>query len=234
MDEAIYERVQAALAANNVERRGEGQEPLRASAARAAPLHGVRLRDVAVGDPAEREGASVLRLRERRRKRGWTSCPHPSLPAGRDRGRRRRADQGRRPRPRPARETLAQMRSIQKTRTPALTAERRRLDREVSRLRDRAGTRDQLAKIEARLVEVGEELAVLQGASIDRGTWPAPSPYSTRSGPACSRAEHERVIALLVERIDFDAGRETVAITFRPTGIRSLAEEIEQAAEVTA
>ena len=53
-----------------------------------------------------------------------------------------------------------------------------------------------MAKIESRLTEIAEELAVLQ---------------------------------LLVERIEFDAGRETVAVTFRPTGIRAVAEEVKAA-----
>jgi hypothetical protein len=41
-------------------------------------------------------------------------------------------------------------------------------------------------------------------------------------------------VSNVTAKLLFDAARETVAITFRPTGIRSLAEEIEQAAEVTA
>ncbi len=46
--------------------------------------------------------------------------------------------------------------------------------------------------------------------------------------------EQERIIALLVERVDFDAERGTVAITFRATGIRALADEIAEAREVVA
>ena len=39
----------------------------------------------------------------------------------------------------------------------------------------------------------------------------------------------ERVITLLVEPIEVHAPRETVAIAFRPTGIRALAEEVQVA-----
>jgi site-specific DNA recombinase len=83
-------------------------------------------------------------------------------------------------------------------------------------------------------VEVGEELDVLQGASVDRRDLAKALALFDEVWVCLFPAERERIIGLLVARIDFDAGRGTVAITFRPTGIRSLAEEIEQAAEVTA
>jgi hypothetical protein len=38
--------------------------------------------------------------------------------------------------------------------------------------------------------------------------------------------EQERVVGLLVDRVDFDGDRQTVAITFKPTGIRTLAAEV--------
>ena len=83
-------------------------------------------------------------------------------------------------------------------------------------------------------MEIGEELAVLQGASIDKRDLARALALFDEVWACLFPREQERVIGLLVERIDFDAGRETVAITFRPTGIRALAEEIEQAQEVTA
>jgi hypothetical protein len=44
--------------------------------------------------------------------------------------------------------------------------------------------------------------------------------------PCLFSREQDLAISLLVERIDFDAERGTVVITFRPTGSRALAEEI--------
>ena len=92
VDEAIYDARAGGAGREQRQRRGEGEEPVRASAARAAALHGLRVRHVAVGDPAEREGAPLLRLRER--DAAWLVVLPPPLAAGRrDRGRRRGADQ---------------------------------------------------------------------------------------------------------------------------------------------
>jgi site-specific DNA recombinase len=233
VDEAIYERVQAALAGNNV-----------SGGARAKNRYGHLLRGLlhctacgcAMSPSVTRRNGKAFKyyVCNHAAKAGWRNCPHPSLPAGEIEAAvvERIKCVGRDPAL--VAETLAQVRSIQKTRTPALTAERRRLDREVLRLKDRGDAGDQIGKIEARLVEVGEELAILQTASIDRRDLAKALSLFDPVWDVLFPAERERIIALLVERIDFDAARETVAITFRPTGIRSLAEEIEQAAEVTA
>jgi site-specific DNA recombinase len=233
LDVATFDRVQEILAAN----RPHG-------GSRTKNKFGFLLRglirctacDAAMSPSTTKKGGRAYRfyICGHAAKTGWRNCPHPSLPAaeieaavverikcvGRDPGL--------------VAETLAQVRSIQKTRTPALTAERRRLDREASRLRDRGDAGDHLGKIEARLVEVAEELAVLQGASIDKRDLARALALFDEVWACLFPREQERIIALLIDRIDFDAGRETVAITFRPTGIRTLAEEIEQAAEVTA
>jgi hypothetical protein len=91
--------------------------------------------------------------------------------------------------------------------------------------------RDQVARVKARLAEIAEELAFLQATTIDKRhlarslavfdeVWGCPLPR-----------EQERVINLLVEQIDFEAARETVVITFRPTGIKSLAADVAAAQE---
>lgn len=164
---------------------------------------------------------------------GWKSCPHPSLPAKEiedavvDRVKAIGKDAGL------ITETLAQVRSIQKTRTPQLVAERRRLERELDRLRGRGRDEDadQVARVEARLAEIAEELAVLQATSIDKRHLAKSLALFDEVWSCLFPREQERVINLLVERIDFDAGRETVAITFKPTGIRSLADEVAMAQE---
>jgi site-specific DNA recombinase len=167
-------------------------------------------------------------------KTGWRNCPHPSLPAGEIEAAvvERIKCVGRDPAL--VAETLAQVRSIQKTRVPALTAERRRLDREILRLRDRGDAGDHLGKIEARLVEVGEELAVLQSASIDKRDLARALALFDEVWSCLFPAERERIIGLLIERVDFSAERESVTITFKPSGIRSLADEIEATEGVTA
>jgi site-specific DNA recombinase len=232
VDEAVYERVQATLAANNV-----------SGGARAKNRYGHLLRGLlhctacncAMSPSVTRRNGKAFKyyVCGNATRRGWASCPHPSLPAGEIEGAvvERIKCVGRDPDL--LRDTLAEIRSLRKTRVPALTAERRRLDREVFRLRDRGDAGDQIGKIEARLVEVGEELAVLQDASIDKQDLARALALFDEVWACLFPREQERVIALLIERIDFDAARETVAITFRPTGIRALAVEIE-AQEVTA
>ncbi len=167
---------------------------------------------------------------------GWKTCPHPSLPAKQIEDavvaqiRRIGHDPGL------VAETLAQLKHLKATRQPALVAERRRLDRELARLRDRGRDEDadQIGRIEARLVEIAEELAVLQSQSIDkRDLAKALAMFDDVWGCLFPR-EQERVIGLLIERIEFDAQRETIAITFAPTGIRALADEVAEGQEVRA
>ena len=45
-----------------------------------------------------------------------------------------------------------------------------------------------------------------------------------------SPREQARIIRLLVERVDYDGKRGTVSVTFRPTGIKSLAQQYEEIA----
>lgn len=45
-----------------------------------------------------------------------------------------------------------------------------------------------------------------------------------------SPREQARIIHLLVERVDYDGKRGTIAVTFRPTGIKSLAQQHEEVA----
>jgi site-specific DNA recombinase len=233
VDAAVYERVQAALAGNNVN-----------GGARAKNRYGHLLRGLlhctacgcAMSPSVTRRNGKVHRyyVCGNATRRGWSSCPHPSLPAseieaavverikvvGRD--------------PDLLRDTLAEIRSLQKTRVPALTAERRRLDREVLRLRDRGDAGDQIGRIEARLVEIGEELTFLQAASVDRRDLAKALSLFDPVWDVLFPAERERIITLLVERVDFSAERESVTITFRPSGIRSLADEIDATEGVTA
>jgi site-specific DNA recombinase len=41
-----------------------------------------------------------------------------------------------------------------------------------------------------------------------------------------SPREQARIVHLLVERVAYDADRQTVAVTFRPGGIRALGQEV--------
>ena len=230
LDVATFDRVQELLAGNSV---GGG--------ARAKNRYGHLLRGLlhcsacscAMSPSVTRRRGKVFRyyVCTRATKNGWKTCPHPSLNAdrieaavverikviGRD--------------PDLLKETLAQIRQLKATRSPALVAERRRLERELARLRARNGDadRDQIGRIESRLAEIAEELAVLQATAVDKHDVAKALSMFDPVWDVLFPAERERVIALLVERVEFDAARETVAITFRPTGIRTLAEEVQVA-----
>jgi len=233
LDEATFDRVQALLVGNGTK-----------GGARARNRYGHLLRGLlhckacgcAMSPSVTRRKGRVFRyyVCTRATKNGWKTCPHPSLNArqieaavverikviGKD--------------PSLVAETLAQVRHLQKTRTPALVAERRRLERELARLRDRDGDADHIGKIESRLAEIAEELSVLQTAAVDRRDLARALEMFDEVWACLFPREQERVIQLLVERMEFDAARETVAITFRPTGIRALAEEIDATQEVLA
>ena len=45
-----------------------------------------------------------------------------------------------------------------------------------------------------------------------------------------SPREQARIIHLLVERVDYDGKHGTVSVTFRPNGIKTLAQQIEEVA----
>jgi hypothetical protein len=81
------------------------------------------------------------------------------------------------------------------------------------------------------LLEVGDELDFRQATTINRRDLAKALSAFDEIWDVLFPAERERILGLLIKRIDFDAGRETVAITFRPIGIRSLADEVAMAPE---
>jgi site-specific DNA recombinase len=84
--------------------------------------------------------------------------------------------------------------------------------------------RDELRRLEVRLTEVRQrqlalrselvdEREVVQALSLFDPVWESLTPH-----------EQARVVRLLVERVDYDGTTGTLAVTFRPTGIKSLAQ----------
>jgi len=76
--------------------------------------------------------------------------------------------------------------------------------------------REQIIALSAKVVDE-DELA--RALSLFDPVWDSLSP-----------GEQARVLHLLVERVTYDGGDGTLAITFRPTGIKALAKEREVAA----
>jgi len=166
-------------------------------------------------------------------KTGWENCPCPSLPAkaieaaivarikaiGQD--------------PNLVVATLDHVKALHRIRQPQLVAERRHLDRELTRLRDggRPEDQEQVGRLEVRQCEVDDELAFLRATSIDRRDLARSLAVFDDIWACLLPREQERVINLLIDRVDFDGEREAVAITFKPTGIRTLAADVAAAQE---
>jgi site-specific DNA recombinase len=180
-------------------------------------------------------------------KGGWDKCPSKSIPAaqveqfvveqvkciGRDPGL--------------LREVLAQAREQDAQRTAGLEAEQRGLEKDLAAwhgeikqlsgqlrpgeandpliarladLQERVGlcagrvkkVRDQIHAVRHRLLDEAEAALAL---SVFDPVWGALTPR-----------EQARVIGLLVERVDYDGAKGKVSITFHPTGIKTLAEEL--------
>ena len=177
--------------------------------------------------------------------RGWQTCPMPSLPAGEierfviDQIRAIGRD------PTIVLETLAAARRQSEQRIVELTEERSRQRRELTDARSRlielaaTGLRDdevsaveeRIRQAERRLTELDDERSAAAGELVSEaeviaalgdfdGVWNCLAPQA-----------QARVVELLVERVSYDARTESVAVSFRPAGIRSLAGGLTQQLE---
>ncbi|MEX2187991.1 MAG: recombinase family protein, partial [Pirellulales bacterium] len=176
-------------------------------------------------------------------KRGWQTCPSPSIPAGEIE--RFVVDQikavGRDPQV--IKETLTQARRQAEDQIERLAAERDRLQirlradhTELSRLAALArpndprlaDTHDRLHEAERRVSEIDSELAVLDGDLVDEGEVAAALADFDAVWDCLAPREQARVVELLVERVAYNGGAGSISITFRPAGIKTLAGELTQ------
>ena len=180
-------------------------------------------------------------------KRGWQSCPSPSIPAaqieqlvigqiqqlGRD--------------PHLLHQVLTHVRQQDDTRLAEMDAERSTLERDL--LRGQGELRKLLAEVSvgetsgrlvSRLAEMQERVGHIE-QRIARLRTQMEAVQQERSAEAeASRAlagldpawdcmtpdEQARVVRLLVSGVDYDGGRGKVAITFHPLGLKTLAGEL--------
>jgi site-specific DNA recombinase len=178
------------------------------------------------------------------RQHGWETCPTKSIPAGEierfvvDRIRAIGTD------PVLTAEVLAKVRSETRARMDVLVRERVGLELKLFRwaaeIKDLVGSlprpngkqsvatarlvelQDMTAQAEARLAEIppaentdeGSEKDLVAALRRFDPIWETLSPR-----------EQARIVHLLVEQVAYDGEKETVAITFRPTGIKALAEK---------
>jgi len=176
--------------------------------------------------------------------RGWHNCPSPSVPApelerfvveqvkaiGKDTNL--------------LAETLDESRRQREEAIGKLEVEKRTLERELHRHNDElrelaakgrsngvttdrmADVQDRIKIAEQRTTEVREQIVALSRELVD----------AREVGEACSlfdplwdtltAREQARILHLLIERIDYDGVNGTVSITFHPTGIKTLADEL--------
>ena len=176
-------------------------------------------------------------------KRGWASCPAPSLPAGeleqfvvnqikaigRDDGVVKDAI-------RRARQQVHADVDALESQQATLGKQGRELTRQVGRVaartqRDPAAA-GELADIQARLKDV-EQQATSLNEQIVAAKSRLPDDEELAGaieafGPVwdtLSPAEQTRLIHLLVQHVEYDSEREEVSVTFHPSGIRALATE---------
>lgn len=177
----------------------------------------------------------------RAQQRGWQECPSPSIPAGEIE--RFVIDQirgiGRNPLV--IRETLAEARRQAEDQIERLRAERGGL---VGRLRGAhaelgrlaagsqpgdprlADAHDEIREAERRITEIDDELATLDGELVDEAEATAALVEFDALWDCLTPREQARVVELLVERVAYDGRAGKIAITFRPTGIKTLASEL--------
>jgi site-specific DNA recombinase len=182
-------------------------------------------------------------------KRGRACCPSKAIPAGAIEGfvvDRIRCI-GRDPELLGA--VLAQARAADEARTAALGAEVAGLEgdlkawhREVTRLSAQFRPGEDNGELVGRLAELHERIGRAEGqARRAREEVKAaagrliPEDEAARALSAfdpvwgsLTPREQGRVIDLLVERVDYDGAKGTVAVTFRPSGIKTLADELAQ------
>jgi site-specific DNA recombinase len=96
----------------------------------------------------------------------------------------------------------------------------------VAELRSWGGLHERARAAERRATEIDEEAAALNRGRVTEeeveGALAAFDPVWEALAPR----EQARVVGLLVERVDFDGPSAEVSVTFRPTGIRALADEL--------
>ena len=89
-----------------------------------------------------------------------------------------------------------------------------------------AEVQEQLRQAESRLCRLKDETGALRRGRLDEADLTlALSAFDPVWGTLTPR-EQARVVQLLVERVDYDGSQGKVAITFYPTGIQTLADEL--------
>ncbi|MBE0564603.1 MAG: recombinase family protein [Krumholzibacteria bacterium] len=199
---------------------------------------------------AARKGNTVYRYYtcSGAQKNGWHTCPRPSLPA--QKLERLVIDQIRviGQDPKLQAETLRQVRRTAKEQGAALAAEEKSLRKKLDAAKvEEAGLvkalgrgdvapaavslrlaqlEDEASRLATRLADIAQERAAAADAPLCQEDLTAALGLFTPVWDALYPAERARIIELLVERVEVDGEAGTLAVTFHPTGIKALAQEV--------
>lgn len=179
-------------------------------------------------------------------KRGRQTCPSPSLPAHEieqfvlDRIRCIGSD------PALQRDVFAQAQQQDEDRLTQLEADRRGLEKDLARWHAQARThgpagtanaegaalgfladlQERIRVAEQQLVRVREQTHALRKQRLDEADVKAVLEQLGPVWDSLTPNEQGRLVRLIVARVDYDGREGNVAITFHPTGIRTLADEL--------
>ena len=246
VDEQIWQRVQAMLQRNR-----------RTGGALVRNKHGALLKGrlrcapckCSMGHAYTAQGTKRYRYYVclKAQKRGWHNCPTKSVPAGEIERFVVEQIKGIGKDPTVLAETLRQARGQGQRSLAELEAEERGLGRELARhnaeLRklasavkngekagELANLQDRIRAAEQRATEVREQVVALSREMVDEREVEAALSVFDPMWDTLSPREQARIIHLLVERVDYDGKHGTVSVTFRPNGIKTLAQQLKEVA----
>jgi site-specific DNA recombinase len=180
-------------------------------------------------------------------KRGRKTCPAPSIPAGEikrfvvERIRSIGAD------PALQHEVFARARQLDEALLAEWETEKRRLEKDLARWHAQLGshapacagagedggalawladTQERIRGAELQIAKLREQVCALRRRRLDAVEVAL---ALTQFGPvweAMAPREQARLVQLLIEKVEFDGGKGSVAITFYPAGIKTLADEL--------
>jgi len=88
-----------------------------------------------------------------------------------------------------------------------------------------ADLEERIRSTEKRITIIQEQLTVLRNQQVNEQEVQAALSLFDPVWEALAPRERVRMVRLLVERVGYDGAEETVAVTFRPLGIKALAQE---------
>lgn len=241
IDVAVFEKVQTTLQQHG---RGHGNHLVNKYGALLKGLLRCRACDQAMVHTFTARGSKRYRYYTcvKAIKSGWKTCPTKSIPAAEieaevvDQIRCLAHDDGLRA------EVLKQACSATETDLAELTTQQRQLERqlgrdhaEISRLAVTAepssvttariaDLHERVSRAEQQLAQVRSHIAEVEGQRIDQDDVDAAFVDFDNVWNALSSREQTQVLALLVAGVEFDPADNTIAISFHPSAIRTLAE----------